>query len=241
MEYLLDGIVHYNNDLRTLTDNKHTVELSLATSRLLNALIDANNRQISRTELLEKVWEEHGLVASDNNLNRNISLLRKAFLEFSLEDKIETIPKQGFVLHCKCTPVNPISSNTREKLKNIYSSNKSFHISTIILTFLILSTFGTFYLNHANNSNLHKYKSVGLCDVFSDVNVIKQENIDAFFNTTLGQKIALQCTKKTSIIYFDDNRAPLKSMVYSTHIAVCGKVNTGKGHECENYVNINNN
>ena len=97
MQYLLDGIVHYNDESRILTDNKREVELSLATSRLLNALIDANNSQVSRTELLEKVWEEHGLVASDNNLNRNISLLRKAFLEFSLEDKIETIPKQGFV------------------------------------------------------------------------------------------------------------------------------------------------
>ena len=93
MQYLLDGIVHYNDESRILTDNKREVELSLATSRLLNALIDANNSQVSRTELLEKVWEEHGLVASDNNLNRNISLLRKAFLEFSLEDKIETIPK----------------------------------------------------------------------------------------------------------------------------------------------------
>ncbi|MFT0928759.1 winged helix-turn-helix domain-containing protein [Enterobacter cloacae] len=105
MQYLLDGIVHYNDESRILTDNKREVELSLATSRLLNALIDANNSQVSRTELLEKVWEEHGLVASDNNLNRNISLLRKAFLEFSLEDKIETIPKQGFVLHCQCTRV----------------------------------------------------------------------------------------------------------------------------------------
>ncbi|MEB7116583.1 winged helix-turn-helix domain-containing protein [Enterobacter cloacae] len=86
MQYLLDGIVHYNDESRILTDNKREVELSLATSRLLNALIDANNSQVSRTELLEKVWEEHGLVASDNNLNRNISLLRKAFLEFSGND-----------------------------------------------------------------------------------------------------------------------------------------------------------
>ncbi|MDR9963976.1 winged helix-turn-helix domain-containing protein [Enterobacter cloacae subsp. cloacae] len=75
--------MHYNDESRILTDNKREVELSLATSRLLNALIDANNSQVSRTELLEKVWEEHGLVVSDNNLNRNISLLRKAFLEFS--------------------------------------------------------------------------------------------------------------------------------------------------------------
>ncbi|MEN8466978.1 winged helix-turn-helix domain-containing protein, partial [Enterobacter cloacae subsp. cloacae] len=67
MQYLLDGIVHYNDESRILTDNKREVELSLATSRLLNALIDANNSQVSRTELLEKVWEEHGL-GNDSNL-----------------------------------------------------------------------------------------------------------------------------------------------------------------------------
>lgn len=129
MQYLLDGIVHYNDESRILTDNKREVELSLATSRLLNALIDANNSQVSRTELLEKVWEEHGLVASDNNLNRNISLLRKAFLEFSLEDKIETIPKQGFVLHCQCTRVSTTRSSTYENLKKSVPPTKVFTLA----------------------------------------------------------------------------------------------------------------
>ncbi|MEN6673409.1 winged helix-turn-helix domain-containing protein [Enterobacter cloacae] len=241
MQYLLDGIVHYNDESRILTDNKREVELSLATSRLLNALIDANNSQVSRTELLEKVWEEHGLVASDNNLNRNISLLRKAFLEFSLEDKIETIPKQGFVLHCQCTRVSTTRSSTYEKFKKICSSHKGFYISTIALTVLMVSTITAFYLYHLNDSTMHKYKSVGLCDVYIDENGVKQENIDSFFNTNLGQRIALKCQQYPKNIYFDDNRAPFKSKVYSTHIALCGKQNTGKGHECENFVNINNN
>lgn len=105
----------------------------------------------------------------------------------------------------------------------------------------MVSTITAFYLYHLNDSTMHKYKSVGLCDVYTDENGVKQENIDSFFNTNLGQKIALKCQQYPKNIYFDDNRAPLKSKVYSTHIALCGKQNTGKGHECENFVNINNN
>ncbi|MCM7497160.1 hypothetical protein M8R81_19790, partial [Enterobacter cloacae] len=86
MQYLLDGIVHYNDESRILTDNKREVELSLATSRLLNALIDANNSQVSRTELLEKVWEEHGLVASDNNLGNDSNLLIVFYVQIMPDD-----------------------------------------------------------------------------------------------------------------------------------------------------------
>lgn len=88
---------------------------------------------------------------------------------------------------------------------------------------------------------MHKYKSVGLCDVYTDENGVKQENIDSFFNTNLGQRIALKCQQYPKNIYFDDNRAPLKKQgVLNSHCPVW-QTKYRKGHECENFVNINNN
>lgn len=55
-------------------------------------------------------------MASNHNLNRNVSILRKTLQELGLSDIIETIPKQGFRLHCDFKLVAPVQENNTKKI-----------------------------------------------------------------------------------------------------------------------------
>ncbi|MER5059227.1 winged helix-turn-helix domain-containing protein [Providencia stuartii] len=79
------------------------VELSKPASRLLNEIIILNQKSkiATREELLIKVWEEYGLVGSNNNLNTYISEIRKKFELIGIDPKsIVTVPKKGFRFDC---------------------------------------------------------------------------------------------------------------------------------------------
>ena len=77
MNYLLENSVHYNEESRALENDNTEIILPVSAARLLSLLLQRNKEQLSRNEILEKVWEQHGLVASNHNLNRNISIPNK--------------------------------------------------------------------------------------------------------------------------------------------------------------------
>lgn len=77
MNYLLENSVHYNEESRALENDNTEIILPVSAARLLSLLLQKNNEQLSRNEILEKVWEQYGLVASNHNLNRNVSILQE--------------------------------------------------------------------------------------------------------------------------------------------------------------------
>nr|WP_159564419.1 winged helix-turn-helix domain-containing protein [Budvicia diplopodorum] len=71
--------------------------LSNSSNRLLYELLCNYGQTVSRDTLFQNVWDNHGLVSSNSNLNHYISQLRKALISFGLSDKvIITVPKIGF-------------------------------------------------------------------------------------------------------------------------------------------------
>lgn len=72
------------------------IALLKPTSRLLSLFIKNNNKLLLRERLLNDVWVEHGLKASNNNLNNYVSGLRKSLAQFGAEEIIVTYPRQGF-------------------------------------------------------------------------------------------------------------------------------------------------
>ncbi|MEL5367330.1 helix-turn-helix domain-containing protein, partial [Serratia nevei] len=75
--------------------------LTATLNRLLALFVKNNNLVLSREHVLEKVWEEHGQVASDNNLNNSMSVLRKILATLGEEDILVTLPRQGFSFTAK--------------------------------------------------------------------------------------------------------------------------------------------
>ncbi|GKX62262.1 winged helix-turn-helix domain-containing protein [Pragia fontium] len=100
MIYLINNNIVYNTEDRTLVmqqDDMSTVMLSNSSNRLLYELLYNYGQTVSRDTLFQNVWDNHGLVSSNSNLNHYISQLRKNLISFGLSDKIIiTIPKVGF-------------------------------------------------------------------------------------------------------------------------------------------------
>ncbi|EML1937723.1 winged helix-turn-helix domain-containing protein [Providencia stuartii] len=91
------------------------VELSKPASRLLSEIITLNQRAkiATREELLTNVWEEYGLVGSNNNLNTYVSEIRKKFELIGLDPKsIITVPKKGFRFDCESLEIITNENNS---------------------------------------------------------------------------------------------------------------------------------
>ncbi|CAI1773972.1 MULTISPECIES: winged helix-turn-helix domain-containing protein [Serratia] len=100
MKYIINKIVVFNSDELTLflyENNQIVTKLTKPASRLLLELIQNNKKNITRDDLLERVWTTYGFTASNAGLNNYISELRKAFALLGLVNEIiVTIPKLGF-------------------------------------------------------------------------------------------------------------------------------------------------
>lgn len=99
MIFIINEHILYNEKEGTLaqSDNPDAkVVLLKPTCRLLSIFIRNNNNLLARDRLLNDVWVDHGLKASNNNLNNYISGLRKSLAQFGEEELLVTYPRQGF-------------------------------------------------------------------------------------------------------------------------------------------------
>jgi DNA-binding winged helix-turn-helix (wHTH) protein/Flp pilus assembly protein TadD len=78
-----------------LFHNGERVPLHLKTFLILQTLVEANGEVVRKEDLMEKIWPD--VVVEENNLTKNISLLRKALANGGDGGElIETIPKIGY-------------------------------------------------------------------------------------------------------------------------------------------------
>ena len=71
--------------------------LSAPAVRLLQEFIKHRGRDLSRDELIARVWEAFGFTPSGNNLNKAVSELRKSFQSLGEgHEFIVTVPRYGF-------------------------------------------------------------------------------------------------------------------------------------------------
>lgn len=123
MHYRINESIIYTPDDGTLKliDNNNRIysgEISLAptANRLLAMLISHHGSILQRDELLDNVWDAHGLRASNNSLNQYISVLRRNFSDIGVEDTvIITIPTVGFMFS---KDISVISENIPPDIKN---------------------------------------------------------------------------------------------------------------------------
>ncbi|MGI3450937.1 transcriptional regulator [Citrobacter freundii] len=81
-------------------DEGSTVTLTLTMNRLLACLLEKQGQVLTRNELLDSVWDAHGLRSSSHTLNKYISELRKHFVQFGIvEECITTVPRVGFMFN----------------------------------------------------------------------------------------------------------------------------------------------
>jgi DNA-binding winged helix-turn-helix (wHTH) protein len=107
MIYLIENKILFNPEDNTLSlqnDPENQVSISNPARRVLLLLIEQQGVVVQRDILFKKVWDDYGLVSSNNNLNHCISKLRKVINTLGhTDDVIITVPKVGFLLKKEIT------------------------------------------------------------------------------------------------------------------------------------------
>ncbi|MTC76510.1 helix-turn-helix domain-containing protein [Providencia sp. wls1919] len=102
MKYLINNIIYDSHQGLLYRDNiDDAIKLTTTLNRLLLVLVQNNGEILDRETLLNRVWDEHNQVASDNNLNSSISVLRRHLSSFFEDEIITTIPKVGIKLNAQ--------------------------------------------------------------------------------------------------------------------------------------------
>lgn len=105
MRYNINASLIYNTADGTLTlpgNNIPDTQLSLTTNALFLFLLE-HPQIISREEILKKIWDDNGLISSNSNLNQYLSMLRKTFRYYGINNIILTVSRGNLQLNPEVT------------------------------------------------------------------------------------------------------------------------------------------
>ncbi|KMJ11039.1 winged helix-turn-helix domain-containing protein [Serratia marcescens] len=219
MIFIINDIVLYNEEDGTLAhiDNaSNKIALLKPSARLLSLFIRNNNKLLLRERLLNEVWVEHGLKASNNNLNNYVSGLRKSLAQCGTEDIIVTYPRQGFKF--SAISIHETDSKQEKYIKDHEDMLETTTISPlgnkqpgirrslqrlimIMATCLVPFAIVVLYQN-STRINVYPLGSYENCQVYSmtlgnsDLRKIKQ----------VIQRTGLNCRDKADVYYYDNIR-----------------------------------
>ncbi|WP_163333717.1 winged helix-turn-helix domain-containing protein [Enterobacter bugandensis] len=112
--------------LSLLDDENNVVILSTPASRLLVELVKKNGETVTRSWVLKTVWEDHGYVGSNSNLNNYLSEIRKAFSALGVHSEVlTTIPKIGIKFEANVSPSIEGKNTTTSILEVNHTSDLS--------------------------------------------------------------------------------------------------------------------
>jgi DNA-binding winged-HTH domains len=221
-------------------------------------LLENNHQEVTRAELLQKVWEDVGLEPSENSLNTNISILRKNLSEFGLIETIKTLPRKGFIIHLDQIHFEMITPSVQEvdalQLKNeveipaasdeltikelpkvnsykLPATIAGIAVLTSMLT-LFIFLFGKF-LNSTKN-DYYFFKRIDKCLVYY-IKGTSKENLSAFIASPLGKPVIAGCDHP-AVLYYDEVSNYKVKNTLNTIISRCDLNNDGIVDECKNFV-----
>lgn len=105
MRYNINASLIYDATDGTLTlpgSNEPDSQLSITASALLYYFL-CHTGVISRNEVLKKVWDDNGLTSSNSNLNQYLSMLRKTFRHYDIDNIIVTVSRGMLQLNPELT------------------------------------------------------------------------------------------------------------------------------------------
>ncbi|QDI21348.1 CadC family transcriptional regulator [Serratia marcescens] len=240
MIFVINKKVKYNEyegTLESIDDPGNPVVLVKPACRLLSIFVRNNDMLIKRKQLLDEVWEEHGLKATDSNLNNYIFGLRKMLAQFELSDLIITYPRQGFKFVAENVTRKEVDSDMQETtlvIERVEKSNKQEDKPSVpeqqgtisnkitllskmlivcvclLMAFLMLASYKQ--LPVTSLTNLGQYKN---CDIYSiKYNGMKQHEVD----NEIAQRY--RCEERANIYYYFNIKEKVKP-TYTSLIAYC--------------------
>lgn len=209
----------YEGTLENIDDPGNTILLVKPACRLLSIFVRNNDMLIKRKQLLDEVWEDYGLKATDSNLNNYISGLRRSLAKFDEEELIITYPRQGFKFTAKKIvrqeanailsetdimieleqkeDIRPDGSKEERKRANSWLKKTMLQKMAIIIVILLLPFFLSMAYKQipvSNITNLGQYKN---CDIYSiKYNGMQPKQLENIISTHYT------CEEKANIYYY---------------------------------------
>ncbi|UAN65187.1 winged helix-turn-helix domain-containing protein [Serratia sp. JSRIV006] len=196
-QYLIEGDVlfcpnsvgFYHQELQ-----EEIVTISSSAARLFSFLIKNKGEIVEREVLLQKVWDDYGLQASNNNLNQCLSTLRRIIKSMGIDKNIiETIPKVGLRI-ASDVAIEEIAINQgepelpRKEKKNFLSKIKITYVLIALVIILTVTTvvhifhiYQHYYQSDANYTAM-TWNSPG-CELTADPSVGHMPKLSSFANT----------------------------------------------------------
>ena len=177
MVYLIDKRIKYRTEdgsIWPLGDEESTVILTLTMNRLLACLLNRHGQVLTRNELLDDVWDAHGLRSSNHTLNKYISELRKCFSRLGISAEcITTVPRVGFMFSRNIDvqiidndiPESPSQSETVLQQENTLQISKQAEESRSDLVEKKTNTLSAIQIhniivNYCNNEHYHVNREI---------------------------------------------------------------------------------
>lgn len=216
MIFNINGNISYNEQAGTLgitNDLRSKILLLKPTARLLSLFVRNNNQLVTRDQLLNDVWEEYGLKASNNNLNNYISGLRKSLAILGEDNIIVTYPRLGFKFVAKtiyqidASQEHPDAITPRERKganNNVKSGSLATKAQYIILMLYILIKIlmltALFFYNNQKQTNMTELGQFNSCYIYR----IKDDgkNLEDIKNKI--KVSGYNCNTKANVYYYGD-------------------------------------
>lgn len=270
MKYLINDLVEFDAcvGILILLDGENIpIQLSKPGCRLLNELVTHSGMTLTRDELLQNVWGNHGLIPSSNNLSNHISFLRKIFSQLGLEDIIITSPREGFRLDAEVLIVGESQCEQQEKIEevenvaelqpdtregnlrrfrrfiNTFIRREIFNINFITLAVILFSLvimkfqFQDGFLS----SDKSAFSSVGLChvvDLESGDRIVDKNKMN-IVKKIINEK-NINCINKRSRIYLKATQFinDAEHNQQATFLVQCFSDQRDNKSKCENYLSL---
>ncbi len=271
MKYSINRFVDFDNCrgiLSLINDNHTSVQLSRPGGRLLNELITHSGMTLTREALLKNVWEDHGLIPSNNNLSNHISFLRKIFAQLGVEENIiVTSPREGFRLQAEIeivsdedcaqqdnvgeeemSPQHPAMSRETEikqrqrKIRRLFR-RKIINMNFLVIPIIIFSLIMT-YAHFSGFIFQHEKNStafVGYCEV---IDLESGKDIDDREKMSIVKKIIeeknINCINKRSHLYLKATQLTMDNehKQQAIFLAQCFLIDAEMRPECGSYLTL---
>lgn len=213
--------------------------LSATMNRLLVHLIDRQGEVCSREDILQKVWDAHGLRSSNNSLNRYITELRKLFNNLGFEEEvITTVPRIGFIFS---TDIDISTENFEDKDSELKKTSKPANtdgsggklLITTLIVLCIVSLLPLLFSDLTLQSNIAKKRTdskqtyylgeINECNVYM---LSKASNemtpVKYYIASALIKKTSLKCDAD-SVVYFQVTDAVIYGYKDRVFITKCNR------------------
>lgn len=266
MKYIINNFLYYDAVDATLSLHDNGISdthLSITANALLYFLLQ-HDSIITRDEIMKRVWDDNGLTSSNGNLNQYLSLLRKSFRNYQIENVIITIARGRLEINKDiCIEIidnnklHPLFFNQEKQLdENIKTKNYDYKpdvnlvvidkdqrqernwmiACAVLFTAALILLWTAIISEHSINVVKLNQVSAGICELFSNENMINSEMSKSYRNSfnVVREKLNLECNEDRRFVFYYSDKFKNKGLG-RTFMAHCAKNENNPYAYCDNY------